>query len=212
MIARTRLRPLVARLSLGPLAERDFRLLFFGGRSRSSVRAFAPIALAFAVIELTGSPSDLGLVLSAYMLAHLVFLLAGGVWADRLPRNLVMVTSDLLSGAAQAIAAVLLLTGAAQTWHLVVLAAIRGGASAFFMPASTGLVPQVVSAGRLQQANALLSLSRNSTRIAGVAIAGLLVATIGPGWALALDGATYALGALFVGMLNAPPAGAVRKP
>ena len=204
MIVRTRLRPLVARLSLGPLAERDFRLLFFGRTISLFGTAFAPIALAFAVIELTGSPSDLGLVLSAYMLAHLVFLLAGGVWADRLPRNLVMVTSDLLSGAAQAIAAVLLLTGAAQTWHLVVLGAIRGGASAFFMPASTGLVPQVVSAGRLQQANALLSLSRNSTRIAGVAIAGLLVATIGPGWALALDGATYALGALFVGMLNTP--------
>src|SRR4029079_10706542 len=195
---------LIARLSLGPLAERDFRLLFFGRTISLFGTAFAPIALAFAVIELTGSPSDLGLVLSAYMLAHLVFLLAGGVWADRLPRNLVMVTSDLLSGAAQAIAAVLLLTGAAQTWHLVVLGAIRGGASAFFMPASTGLVPQVVSAGRLQQANALLSLSRNSTRIAGVAIAGLLVATIGPGWALALDGATYALGALFVGMLNTP--------
>ena len=165
MMARTRLRPLIARLSLGPLAERDFRLLFLGRTISLFGTAFAPIALAFAVIELTGSPSDLGLVLSAYMLAHLVFLLAGGVWADRLPRNLVMVSSDLLSGAAQLIAAGLLLTGYAQTWHLVVLGAIRGGASAFFMPASTGLVPQVVSAGRLQQANALLSLSRNSTRI-----------------------------------------------
>jgi predicted MFS family arabinose efflux permease len=205
MMARTRLRPLIARLSLGPLAERDFRLLFLGRTISLFGTAFAPIALAFAVIELTGSPSDLGLVLSAYMIAHLVFLLAGGVWADRLPRNLVMVTSDLLSGAAQLIAAGLLLTGYAQTWHLVVLGAIRGGASAFFMPASTGLVPQVVSAGRLQQANALLSLSRNSTRIAGVAIAGLLVATIGPGWALALDGVTYAFGALFVAMLNAAP-------
>ena len=205
MMARKRLRPFLARLSLGPLAERDFRLLFFGRTISLFGTAFAPIALAFAVIELTGSPSDLGLVLSAYMLAHLVFLLAGGVWADRLPRNLVMVMSDLLSGAAQAAAAGLLLAGAAQTWHLVVLGAIRGGASAFFMPASTGLVPQVVSAGRLQQANALLSLSRNSTRIAGVALAGILVATIGPGWALALDGATYALGALFVAMLNAPP-------
>src|SRR6185503_2894621 len=203
MMAGRRLRPLLARLSLGPLAERDFRLLFLGRTISLFGTAFAPIALAFAVIELTGSPSDLGLVLSAYMLAHLVFLLAGGVWADRLPRNLVMVTSDLLSGAAQAIAAVLLLSGAAQTWYLVVLGAIRGGVSAFFMPASTGLVPQVVSAGRLQQANALLSLSRNSTRIAGVALAGILVATIGPGWALALDGATYALGALFVGMLHA---------
>jgi MFS family permease len=205
MKPRRRLRPLIARLSLGPLAERDFRLLFLGRTISLFGTAFAPIALAFAVIELTGSPSDLGLVLGAYMLAHLVFLLAGGVWADRLPRNLVMVTSDLMSGGAQLIAAGLLLTGSAQTWHLVVLGAIRGGASAFFMPASTGLVPQVVSAGRLQQANALLSLSRNSTRIAGVAIAGILVATIGPGWALALDGVTYAFGALFVAMLKAAP-------
>ena len=205
MKPRRRLRPLIARLSLGPLAERDFRLLFLGRTISLFGTAFAPIALAFAVIELTGSPSDLGLVLGAYMLAHLVFLLAGGVWADRLPRNLVMVTSDLLSGGAQLIAAGLLLTGSAQAWHLVALGAIRGGASAFFMPASTGLVPQVVSAGRLQQANALLSLSRNSTRIAGVAIAGILVATIGPGWALALDGVTYAFGALFVAMLKAAP-------
>ena len=204
MTATLRLKQLVGRLPFGPLAERDFRLLFLGRTISLFGSSFAPIALAFAVIVLTGSPSDLGLVLSAYMLAHLVFLLAGGVWADRLPRNLVMVTSDLLSGAAQLAAAALLLTGAAQAWHLIVLAAVRGGASAFFMPASTGLIPQVVSPGRLQQANALLSLSRNSTRIAGVALAGILVATIGPGWALALDGATYVLGALFIAMLRVP--------
>src|SRR6266487_3621532 len=161
MTARTRVKPLFAGLPFGALAERDFRLLFIGRTISLFGSAFAPIALAFAVVRLTGSPSDLGLVLSAYMLAHLVFLLAGGVWADRLPRHLVMVTSDLLSGASQIAAAVVLLTGVAQTWHLVVLAALRGGASAFFMPASAGLVPQIVSAGRLQQANALLSLSRN---------------------------------------------------
>jgi predicted MFS family arabinose efflux permease len=206
MTATLRLRQLVGRLPFGPLAERDFRLLFLGRTISLFGSAFAPIALAFAVIVLTGSPSDLGLVLSAYMLAHLVFLLAGGVWADRLPRNLVMVTSDLLSGASQLAAAALLLTGAAQAWHLILLGAVRGGASAFFMPASTGLVPRVVSPGRLQQANALLSLSRNSTRIAGVALAGILVATIGPGWALALDGATYLLGALFIAMLRVPRA------
>jgi MFS family permease len=204
MTAILRLRPLLSSLPFGPLAERDFRLLFLGRTISLFGSAFAPIALAFAVVVLTGSPSDLGLVLSAYMLAHLVFLLAGGVWADRLPRNLVMVTSDLLSGGAQLAAAALLLTGVAQSWHLIVLAALRGGASAFFMPASTGLVPQVVSPGRLQQANALLSLSRNSTRIAGVALAGILVATIGPGLALALDGATYLLGALFIAMLRVP--------
>jgi MFS family permease len=206
MTPRTPLKPLLRRLPFGPLAEREFRLLFAGRTISLFGSAFAPIALAFAVITLTGSPSDLGLVLSAYMLAHLVFLLAGGVWADRLPRHLVMVTSDLLSGASQIAAAVLLLSGVAQTWHLILLAAIKGGASAFFMPASTGLVPQVVSPARLQQANALLSLSRNSTRIAGVALAGLLVATVGAGWALALDGVTYGLGAVFVGMLRLPAA------
>ncbi len=205
MIARTRLKPMLRNLPFGPLAERDFRLLFIGRTISLFGSSFAPIALAFAVIALTGSPSDLGLVLSAYMLAHLVFLLVGGVWADRLPRHLVMVTSDVLSAAAQIAAAILLLAGIAETWHLVVLAALKGGASAFFMPASTGLVPQIVSAPRLQQANALLSLSRNSTRIAGVALAGLLVATVGAGWALALDGATYAVGAVFVGMLKLPP-------
>ena len=211
MSSRRRLKLLLADLPFGPLAEREFRLLFIGRTISLFGSAFAPIALAFAVVALTGSPADLGLVLSAYMLAHLVFLLAGGVWADRIPRHLVMVTSDLLSGATQIAAAVLLLTGSAETWHLVTLGALRGGASAFFMPASAGLVPQIVSAGRLQQANALLSLSRNSTRIAGVALAGLLVATLGPGWALGLDGATYALGAVFVGMLKLPPAEAAEK-
>ena len=151
MMVSVRLKPLLAGLPFGVLAERDFRLLFIGRTISLFGTAFAPIALAFAVVRLTGSPADLGLVLSAYMLAHLVFLLAGGVWADRLPRHLVMVTSDLLSGAAQIAAAVVLLTGVAQTWHLVLLGALRGGASAFFMPASTGLVPQVVSSGRLAE-------------------------------------------------------------
>ena len=166
----------------------------------------APIALAFAVITLTGSPSDLGLVLSAYMLAHLVFLLVGGVWADRLPRRLVMLTCDAIRAVVQAFVAIALLTGAMEVWMLAVTSLVFGAASAFFLPAATGLVPQTISPARLQQANALLSLSRNSTRIAGVALAGLLVATVGAGWALALDGVTYGLGAVFVGMLRLPAA------
>jgi MFS family permease len=185
-------------VTAGPLGERDFRLLFLGRTISLFGSAFAPIALAFAVVELTDSPADLGVVLSAYMLSHLVFLLAGGVWADRLPRHLVMVVSDLASGSAQVGAALLLLSGSAEVWHLVVLGALRGGASAFFAPACTGLVPQVVSHDRLQQANALLGISRNLTRIGGVAVAGLLIAGVGPGWALALDGITYAFGAAFV--------------
>lgn len=167
--------------------------------------ALAPVALAFAVIHLTGSPADLGLVLGAGFVPQIVFLLAGGVWADRLPRHLVMIVSDAIGGLAQAVVAVLLLTGSAEIWHLVVLAAIRGAASAFFHPASTAVVPQTVRAEHLQQANALLGLSRNGTGIFGAALAGVLVATIGPGWAIAVDAATYFLGASFLAFLSLPP-------
>ena len=200
-----------ARLKLSVLSERDFRLLFAGRTISLFGSAFAPIALAFAVVHLTGSPADLGIVLSAYMLAHIAFLLTGGVWADRLPRHLVMVGADIVSGSSQIAAAALLLTGRAEVWHLIVFAALRGGASAFFAPAATGLLPQVVAPDQVQQANALLGLSRNATRIGGVAAAGLLVATVGPGWALALDGATYAVGALFIASIR-PKRAAVPEP
>lgn len=177
--------------ALGALAEREFRLLFAGRVVSLAGSAIAPIALAFAVLDLTGSASDLGFVLAAGWAPQIVFLLAGGVWADRLPRNLIMVGSNVLSGAAQGVVALLLLTGQAQLWHLVALSAARGVASSFFFPASQGLVPQTVSAGRLQQANALLRLSLNGTNIGGAAVGGLLVAALGPGWAIAFDAATY---------------------
>jgi MFS family permease len=176
--------------------------------------AIAPLALAFAVIHLTGSPSDLGLVLAASFVPQVIFLLVGGVWADRLPRHLVMVASDVVGAAAQATAAVLLLLGTAQVWHIVVLAAVRGIASAFFVPASSAVVPQTVRPHLLQQANALLGLSRNATGILGAAGGGVLVAAVGPGWALAGDAATYLLGACIVAFLRLPSAATIasRRP
>jgi MFS family permease len=194
-----RLRPL-----LGPLTERRFALLFAGRTTSMLGGALAPVALAWAVIHLTGSPADLGLVLGASFIPQIVFLLVGGVWADRLPRHAVMVASDAVGGLAQAVVAVLLLTGNCEVWHLVVLAAVRGAASAFFGPASTAVVPQTVSAKHLQQANALLGVSRNTTAIAGAAAAGLLVAALGPGWAIAIDAATYFLGGAFLLFLRLP--------
>ena len=163
------------RRRLGALQERDFRLLFLGRTVSLFGSALAPVALAFAVLDLTGSASDLGLVLAAASLPQVLFLLVGGIWADRLPRHLVMVVSDLVSGGAQLAVAVLLLSGVAEIWHLIVLQVVRGTASAFFFPAAIGIVPETVSAARLQQANALLGLSANSTRIAGAAVGGLLV-------------------------------------
>jgi MFS family permease len=183
---------------LGPLARREFRLLFLARGISFFGSAIAPVAIAFAVLDLTGSASDLGLVLAARMVPQLVFMLVGGVWADRLPRHLVMVASDLITGGAQAATAALLLTGNAEIWHLVVLQAVGGSAFAFFFPASTGLVPQTVEAPLLQQANAVLRLALNAGAIGGAAIGGILVAAFGPGWALAIDAATFFASAAFL--------------
>ena len=190
--------------ALAPLAERDFRLLFAGRLVSLFGSAFAPIALAFAVIDLTGSASDLGLVLAAGFVPQVVFILVGGIVGDRLPRHHVMVVSDVVGGAAQATIAVLVLTGTAEIWHLVVLQVVRGAATSFFFPASAGIVPQTVSAPMLQQANALLRLTRNGTSIGGAAAGGILVAAIGSGWALAFDAATYFAGAVFLAALHLP--------
>ena len=180
---------------LEPLAEREFRLLFTGQLVSLLGTAVAPIALAFAVLDLTGSTTDLGLVLTATWVPQLLLVLFGGVFADRLPRHLVMVGSNLLSGAAQGAIAVLLLTHHAELWQLIVLQVVRGIAMAFFWPASQGLIPETVRPGLLQQANALLGMTKNGTNIFGAALGGVLVATAGPGWALAFDGATYLVSA-----------------
>jgi MFS family permease len=192
------------RSRLGPLEEREFLLLFLGRTISLFGTALAPIALAFAVLELGGSATDVGLVVAAGTAPMVVFLLVGGIWADRLPRHHVMVAADTLSGAVQALTAALILTGAAEVWHLVALQLVRGTATAFFFPASQGIVPQVVSAARLQEGNALLRLSRNATQIGGTALAGILVAALGPGWAIALDAGTYFAGSAFLLALRLP--------
>ena len=193
--------------ALAPLREREFRLLFGGRVVSFAGSAMAPIALAFGVLELGGSAGDLGLVLTLSILPQVFFLLAGGVMADRLPRQLVMVVSNLVSGLAQAVAAFLLITGAAEIWHLAVVALVRAVASSFFFPAQQGIIPQTVPLELLQPANALLRLTLNATNIGGAALGGLLVAAAGPGWALAFDALTYVVAAgLLLPMRIKPPA------
>ncbi|MDQ3161333.1 MAG: MFS transporter, partial [Actinomycetota bacterium] len=126
------------RRSAAPLREREFRLLFAGRTVSLLGNAIAPVALAFAVLDLTGSKTDLGLILAAREIPLVVFLLAGGVWADRLPRNRVMVGANVVSGLSQATVAALLIVGDAEIWQLAALAAVNGGASAFYFPASGG--------------------------------------------------------------------------
>jgi MFS family permease len=190
--------------SFGPLREREFRLLFSGRTISMAGSAMAPVALAFAVLDLTGSTTDLGLVLAARQVPTVIFILFGGVWSDRLPRHRVMVASNLVSGTSQAVTAALLVSGHARIWHLALLAAVNGSSSAFFFPASTGIVPQTVPPPMLQQANATLRLSLNATNITGAALGGILVAATSPGWAIAIDAVSYVGAAWCIGAMRLP--------
>jgi MFS family permease len=189
----------------GLLQERQFRLLFIGRTVSMLGSAMAPVALAFAVLDtLRGSASDIGIVLACRQVPVVLLILLGGVWGDRLPRNVVMVASNVLSGASQAAAAALLLAGRAQLWELAVLAVANGASSAFFFPASAGVVPLTVSPPLLQQANAALRLGLNATTIAGAALGGLLVAATNPGVAILLDAVSYLVAAVALRWIRLP--------
>ena len=187
---------------LGALEEREFRLLWLSRVVSDFGDRFALIALAFAVLDIKASAATLGYVLAARTISNLVFLQSAGVWADRVPRQLLMLASDVGRGSAQAVLAFLLLTGRAEVWHLIVLAAVYGVAEAFFGPASQGLVPETVRPERLHQANALMTLSRNVTGILGPAAAGVVIAISSTGWAIAVDAATFAVSAAFLARMH----------
>ncbi|AVT33363.1 MFS transporter [Plantactinospora sp. BC1] len=182
--------------ALAPLRHRPFRYLAIGRSATMLGNAVAPVALAFAVLDLTGSVRDLGLVVGARSLTHVLFLLFGGVLADRLPRQTVMVVSCALAALTQGAVAALVLTGTATIPALVALAAVNGVVAAFAWPAAAALVPQTVPAELLQSANALNRLGTNAAMIGGASLGGVLVAGVGPGWGLLVDAATFALAGL----------------
>lgn len=168
-------------------------LALLSARSFSLIgNAMAPVALAFAVLHMPdGSPTALGLVLTARMAAQVLFVLFGGVLADRLPRNMVMVGADIAAGCTQAAVGVLIITRTATPGVLVLLAAANGAAAALFEPASRSLMPKLVDGDALQSANALLQLSIRGGTILGAALAGVLVAGIGSGPTILVDAATF---------------------
>jgi MFS family permease len=192
------------RPNLGVLHERDFRLLFTGQVVSQLGDSITPVALAFAILDLTGRAADLGYVFAARSVPLVGFLLIGGVFADRLPRRAVMIAADVTRLGTQAGTAVLLISGHAQIWQVAALQAVHGMASAFFNPAATGLMPQVVSPERLQDANGLRGLSMSASGIAGPAISAALVAGVGAGWALGLDSLTFLVSAVCLAKLRLP--------
>lgn len=189
---------------MGVLRLREFRLLF--GAQAVSVLGdrMVPIALAFAVLELGGSASQIGIVLAVRTLPMVATLLIGGVVADRVSRRAVMVAADLVRLGTQGAIAVLLITGTAEIWSLAVLSGLTGAATGFFNPASTGLLPAIVPAERLQEANGVRATALSGGEIVGPALAGVLIAAVGAGWAMALDALTFAVSALFLLALRLP--------
>jgi len=192
-------------VSLGPLRRRTFRLLFLGRTLSAIGDSIVPVAVTFAVLN-HGTTTDLGIVLGVGSATRVIFLVAGGVWADRLPRQLVMMGSDLLRAAVQVLIAVAFFVGQIQIWELATGSAIFGFASAFFNPASTGLIPSIVPVEDLQEANALLGLSRGILDVSGPALASLIVLTLGYGVVFAVDAASFVASFLCLAAMRLPAA------
>ena len=181
---------------MGPLASRDFRLFVVGRLTSFIGTGMLPVALAFAVLERHGSTSEVGYVLGAETLPLVLFLLVGGAAADRWNRRVVMLSADVLRALAQGVLAAWILVGHPPLWGFLATQALVGTGSAFFTPAMTGLIPQVAPAESLQQANGLTSMAEWSGRLFGPALAGVIVATAGPGWAVGADAFTYLVSAI----------------
>jgi len=179
------------------LRQRDFRNLFLGQAASTVGDGIVFVALALYVTEI-GSPTDVGIVLTAATLPLVAFLLLGGVWADRLPRHRVMIATDLIRFGLHALLAALIFTGAVEIWHLVVIEALFASAEAFFRPAYTGLVPQTVPEEMIQAAKAAGSTIETVAEFAGPALATVLVLGLGAGWAFALDAVTFLVSAVFL--------------
>jgi MFS family permease len=188
----------------GPLAHAPFRWLLAARTTSILGNAAAPIALAFAVLDLTGSAADLGLVVAARSLANVAVLLFGGVIADRLPRDVVLVGTSLAAAGTQGVVAALVISGSATIPWLVLLGVLNGAVAAVSLPAAAALVPQTVPDSQLRPANALLRLGLNGGSIVGASAGAALVALVGPGWGLAVDAAGFALAALLYSRLRLP--------
>ncbi|RKT88598.1 Predicted arabinose efflux permease, MFS family [Saccharopolyspora antimicrobica] len=180
-----------------PLAHRAFRLLAGGRTAAEFGNAVAPVVIAFAVLDLTGSVVDIGIVVGVRSLANVALLLLGGVLADRLPRSAILQGAQFGAAVSQALVAASVLFGFASIPLLVLLGAGNGAAAALSLPAAASLTPRTVPAHLLTQANALLRLGVNGGRITGVSVGGALAATSGSGAALVGNAVAFALAALF---------------
>jgi MFS family permease len=190
---------------LAVLREPGFRRFFAGYATSLLGSSMASVAVSFAVLDNGGTVTGLGYVFAAGIVPQVLFMLAGGVLADRFGRRRAMLGADAVRCAAQALQAAALFAGRPHIWVFATLAAVRGSGDAFFTPALSGLTLDITSRSTVQNANALLSAVRAAAQVAGPALAGVLVAVAGPAVVIAADAVSYAVSGLALAMLRTPP-------
>ncbi|MBF6170711.1 MFS transporter [Nocardia blacklockiae] len=187
-----------------PLRVKDFRRYFAGTSISLLGSAMSPVALSFAILQSSHSAVDLGLVLTCRTVPQLVLILLGGAFADRFSRAAILLWSNAGAGLTQGVVALLLLTGRYDLVAIMALSFANGALVAFAGPATRGIVPQLLDTSMLRRANSLLVFWRNSTKVCGPALAGVLTASIGGGWAIAFDALTYGIAAVCMASLSLP--------
>lgn len=192
---------------LAPLRSGQFRLQFAAQAISVAGSALSPVALALGVLAMAGSARALSLVLAASSLPLVLFLLVGGVLADRLPRHRLMVAANLVCALAQLALGFMMVSGRFSLAWAVVLQFVAGTALAFYFPSVSGLTAELVPGPDLQKANALLSLTRSVAGSVGPLVAGGLVLEVGAGWALVFDGLTFVAGAACLARIRVPVPG-----
>ena len=189
-----------------PLARRDYALLTTGSVISLLGDGFFSVALAWQVYEISNVPTALSIVGVAWTLPLVIFLLLGGVFTDRYDRRLLMIGADLVRAAAVGVLGLLSIAGLIELWHVVALIAFVGLGDAFFNPASTAIVPDVLPDEELPQANALQGLVRPLMfRLVGPALGGFVVALVGAGSAFLVDAATFLVSAVAISAISARP-------
>jgi MFS family permease len=189
-----------------PLRHRDFRLLWSGMCVSLLGDGVFLVAMAWQVYALSNAPTALALVGIAMTVPTIAFLLVGGALSDRFDRRRLMLAADAVRGLAVGLIAVLSLTGALELWHMVMLVGVYGAGTAFFTPAFDAIVPDVLPAEELPQANSLDQFVRPlALRLAGPALGGVLIEVVGVGSAFALDAASFAVSALALMFMRTRP-------
>lgn len=173
----------------------------------------SPIALAYGVLSLDGADgSDLSIVMGARYVPLVLFMLFGGVFADRFQRNRIVGGSDMIGSFLVAISALSLIAGFSSVLLLAVMGALFGVLNALWWPAMSGVLPEILPKEKLQEGNAIIGLMSNIGVVFGTLLGGIIVTVASPGWALLIDGVTFFIAGVIVWNLKLDAKSRIESP